>query len=61
MFYVSIKAKSFWLNLLFFPDWVLKTEQSVVGDSLSYLDKVERSNMEDHRRAKERQIMEEGL
>ena len=42
-------------------DWVLKTEQSVVGDSLSYLDMMERTNIEDHRRARERQIMEEGL
>merc|ERR1719410_2841862 len=42
-------------------DWVLKTEQSVIGDSLSYLDMMERTNMEENRRARERQIMEEGL
>ena len=46
---------------LVFLDWVLKTEQSVIGDSLSYLDMMERNNVEDHRRARERQIMEEGL
>ena len=42
-------------------DWVLKTEQSVIGDSLSYFDMMERTNMEEGRRARERQIMEEGL
>ena len=32
-----------------------------MGDSLSYLDMMERSNLEEGRRARERQIMEEGL
>ena len=42
-------------------DWVLKTEQSVIGDSLSYLDMMERNTLEETRRARERQIMEEGM
>ena len=50
-----------YIKLLIFADWVLKTEQSVIGDSLSYLDMMERTNMEENRRARERQIMEEGL
>ena len=49
------------IKFLIFADWVLKTEQSVIGDSLSYLDMMERTNMEESRRARERQIMEEGL
>ena len=49
------------IKFLIFADWVLKTEQSVIGDSLSYLDMMERTNMEENRRARERQIMEEGL
>ena len=42
-------------------DWVLKTEQSVIGDSLSYLDMMERNTVEENRRVRERQIMEEGM
>jgi hypothetical protein len=42
------------------PDWVLKTEQSLGGESLSYLDMMERNVQEDNRRARERQIMDEG-
>ena len=30
-------------------DWVLKTDQSVVGDSLSYLDMMERNTVEETR------------
>ena len=39
---------------------MLKTDQSLGGESLSYLDMMERNLTEDRRRARERQIMEEG-
>jgi len=39
---------------------VLKTEQSLAGDSLTYLDKMERNSEEDRRKAREKMIMEEG-
>jgi len=42
------------------PNWVLKTEHSLNGDSLSYLDMMERNNVEENRRARERIIMDEG-
>jgi len=41
-------------------DWVLKTDHGLDGDSLSYLDMMERSSQEEERRARERQLMEEG-
>lgn len=41
-------------------DWVLKTDQGLDGDSLSYLDMMERNNQEEQRRAREKQLMEEG-
>eukprot|EP00090_Calanus_glacialis_P013030 TRINITY_DN21643_c0_g1_i1.p1 TRINITY_DN21643_c0_g1~~TRINITY_DN21643_c0_g1_i1.p1 ORF type:complete len:462 (-),score=133.65 TRINITY_DN21643_c0_g1_i1:237-1583(-) len=41
-------------------DWILKTEQSLAGDSLSYLDKMERNKEEDTRKERERQVMQEG-
>lgn len=41
-------------------DWVLKTDHGLDGDSLSYLDMMERNKEEENRRARERIIMEEG-
>ena len=41
-------------------DWVLKVESGLDGDSLSYLDMMERHSAEERRRAREREIMEEG-
>ena len=41
-------------------DWVLKTEHSLNGDSLSYLDMMERNYVEENRRKRERMIMDEG-
>jgi len=41
-------------------DWVLRTDYGLDGDSLSYQDRMERNEQEDERRAKERQLMEEG-
>lgn len=41
-------------------DWVLKTDHGLDGDSLSYLDMMERNSQEDRRRVRERQLMEEG-
>ena len=43
-----------------FLDWVLKTDHGLDGDSLSYLDMMERNKEEENRRARERIIMEEG-
>ena len=48
------------MPLLTPPDWVLKTDHGLDGDSLSYLDMMERNSQEDRRRARERQLMEEG-
>ena len=39
---------------------MLKTEQSLGGDSISYLDRMEQNLVEENRRARERQIMDEG-
>jgi len=41
-------------------DWVLKTDHGLDGDSLSYLDSMERNSQEEERRARERQLMDEG-
>jgi len=41
-------------------DWVLKTDHGLDGDSLSYLDMMERNSQEEQRRARERQLMDEG-
>ena len=42
-------------------DWVLRTDNSVDGDTcLSYLDMMERSSAEERRRQRERKMMEEG-
>ena len=48
------------LNDMKFKDWNLKTDLSLGGDSISYLDRVEQNNIEENRRVRERQIMEEG-
>jgi DNA-binding MarR family transcriptional regulator len=42
------------------PDWVLRTDATIDGDSLSYLDMVERNTNEERRRERERIMMEEG-
>lgn len=39
---------------------MLKTDHGLDGDSLSYLDMMERNSQEDRRRARERQLMDEG-
>jgi len=41
-------------------DWVLKSDQCFDGDSISYLDSMERSDSEERRRVREKQLMEEG-
>ena len=41
-------------------DWILRTDYGLDGDSLSYEDRMERRGVEEERRAKERQLMEEG-
>ena len=41
-------------------DWVLRTESNLDGDSLSYLDMMERNSAEERRRERERVMMEEG-
>ena len=41
-------------------DWVLKKEDGVAGDSLFYLDKLERNNEEEARKERERRVMQEG-
>lgn len=41
-------------------EWVLKTGADMDGDSLSYVDMMERSSVEERRRQRERAIMEEG-
>ena len=46
--------------MIVFLDWVLKTDHGLDGDSLSYLDMMERNKEEENRRARERIIMEEG-
>ena len=48
------------LSSISFSDWVLKVESGLDGDSLSYLDMMERHSAEERRRAREREIMEEG-
>ena len=45
------------LNLL---DWVLRTDANLDGDSLSYMDMLERNSAEERRRERERTMMEEG-
>ena len=47
-------------SLDFFPDWVLKVDSGLDGDSLSYMDMMERHSAEERRRLRERDIMEEG-
>ena len=44
----------------FFLDWILRTDYGLDGDSLSYEDRMERKELEEGRRAKERQLMDEG-
>ena len=39
---------------------MLKTDQGLDGDSLSYLDSMERSDSEERKRLRERQLMDEG-
>ena len=39
---------------------MLKTDHGLDGDSLSYLDMMERSSQEERRRERERQLMDEG-
>ena len=41
-------------------DWILRTDYGLDGDSLSYEDRMERKEVEEERRLKERQLMEEG-
>ena len=41
-------------------DWILRTDYGLDGDSLSYEDRLERREEEELRRAKERQLMDEG-
>ena len=44
----------------FAPDWILRTDYGLDRDSLSYEDRMERKELEEGRRAKERQLMDEG-
>ena len=46
-------------NSFIFAEWNLKPTE-LDGDSLSYLDMMERSIQEERRRERERQIMDEG-
>ena len=68
----NIEPSRFWLNLEFgnirvywvclgfsYLDWLLKTEHSLNGESLSYLDMMERNVQEENRRARERQVGEQ--
>ena len=41
-------------------DWVLRTDADLDGDSLSYMDMLERNSAEERRRERERAMMEEG-
>ena len=41
-------------------DWVLRTDANLDGDSLSYMDMLERNSAEERRRERERTMMEEG-
>ena len=41
-------------------DWVLRTDANLDGDSLSYMDMLERNSAEERRRERERAMMEEG-
>ena len=51
----------FYVHLFFLlADWVLRQDTAIDGDSLSYLDMMERSTAEEARRERERVIMEEG-
>ena len=51
----------FYVHLFFLSaDWVLRQDTAIDGDSLSYLDMMERSTAEEARRERERVIMEEG-
>ena len=45
---------------LYCLDWFVRDKHPLDGDSLSYLDMVERSREEEERRIKERIMMEEG-
>ena len=45
---------------MYITDWILRTDYGLDGDSLSYEDRMERRSVEEERRAKERQLMEEG-
>ncbi len=51
---------SFTCICFLFADWVLRQDTAIDGDSLSYLDMMERSTAEEARRERERVIMEEG-
>ena len=59
---VLAESKAQVLVLLLVPDWVLRSDGGATldGDSLSYLDMVERNSAEERRRARERVMMEEG-
>ena len=46
--------------MLSFSDWVLRTDANLDGDSLSYMDMLERNSAEERRRERERAMMEEG-
>ena len=48
------------ISKYFAPDWILRTDYGLDGDSLSYEDRMERKEVEEGRRAKERQLMDEG-
>ena len=50
----------FSISQYFAPDWILRTDYGLDGDSLSYEDRMERREVEEGRRAKERQLMDEG-
>ena len=49
-----------WLLTLSVVDWVLKTDQDLDGVPLSYIDMMERTESEERRREREKQIMREG-
>ena len=46
--------------MLSLSDWVLRTDANLDGDSLSYMDMLERNSAEERRRERERAMMEEG-
>ena len=46
--------------MLCVADWMLKTDQDLDGVPLSYIDMMERTESEERRREREKQIMREG-